>query len=246
MTQETTNQTQDVVTSALESLVGPGKKYADQEALAQSRLKADAFIGTLTVENRELRTLANQQDARLQKLESQLAILSGTNSNDSPVTPVNQTSTQKTGVSAEPQRSSLTEEDVLKVVERSKREEAQNRNKAEVDAVLIKQFGAEASNVLAQKAAEFGMSKEALYQIAVTSPNAFYQMIGTNPKAQVSNTTYVPRGSVTPINNSEPIRNNAYYEAKKREMGVLKFINDRSLQLQRHKDMERLGDAWEA
>lgn len=243
MTDPNANPNPGVVTSALDSLVGAGKKFADPEALARGKVEADSFIETLKREKQEAVQLATELQREKAKLEGKLSILERlerqpSSNSETPLTPQ--------VPNPEPPLKGLTEEDVLKVVEQSKNAERMARNKSEVDAVLAKQLGADAPAYLAQKAAELGIDKASLNQLALTSPNAFYSMIGINPNPSTGNTRYVPSGPGATPSASKEIRNNSYYEKLKKEMGVLPFIRDVGLQQQRHRDMQALGDAWDS
>lgn len=240
MTQENVNV---APTSVLDSLVGPGKKFADAESLAKGKADSDAFIVTLQREKAEALDLAARQDTRIKSLESKISILdrlavtpdSGTQT----VTVQNQTPT-------EPQFKGLTEEDVLKVVEKRDLNARQLANKQTVDVALTKVFGADAANKVRGRLAELGVDPTEFNQLAVSSPNGAFALLQIDPNATQGSTTYRGTGhDPTSINGRPEVRNSSWYEAKKREMGALKFMKDTRLMIQRHNDMVALGDGWD-
>jgi hypothetical protein len=243
MTDPNTNSTQTIATSVLDTLVGPGKKYADAETLAKSRLDADNYIETLKTENKELRGLVTEQDTRLHKLESKVSILDRLNVNTSGT--VDNDGSQN-GNQPEPKVVGLSEDDVIKVVENRERDALALANKREVDNTLNKLFGAEAAGFLLQKAADLGVDPSELKSLALKSPKMFYNTLGINPNAKPGSTTYVGNQSSTSQSTTEPVRNHAYYEGLKKKMGVKAFFLDRGLQAQRMRDLSQLGEAWDA
>lgn len=236
------NPNPTVVTSALEELVGPGKKFQTVDDLAKGKKDSDAFINTLTNENKELRGLVTDLDKRLRKAESGLSILDRLNT---PSNPQGNPLEPPVVNEPEPKVVGLSEEDVVRVVEQVKQNDVATRNKAEVDATLARLLGNEAKGFIIQKANELGMDSRELAGLALKSPKAFYNMLGINPNAKTGNTMYVnSNGASAPSN--EPVRNNAFYESLKKKMGTKAFILDKNLQNQRHRDMETLGDAWDS
>lgn len=243
MTDPNTSNSSTTATSALDALVGPGKKYADAETLAKSRLDADNYIANLTKENKELRGLVTEQDTRLHKLESKVSILDHLNVSSRNV---DNDDSQNNDQQPAPKVVGISEDDVIKVVENRERDLRALANKREVDNTLGKLFGAEATGFLIQKAAELGVDPSELKDLALKSPKMFYNTLGINPNAKPGSSTYVGNQSTNVQSNSEPVRNNAYYEGVKKKMGVKAFFMDRGLQAQRMRDLAQLGEAWDA
>ncbi len=70
-------------------------------------------------------------------------------------------------------------------------------------------------------------------------------MIGIDPAQNPNSTVY--NGSQRPgsrVPSQAEVRNFAWYEAKKREMGVKKFYRDTAVLGQRNRDLEAQGDAF--
>jgi hypothetical protein len=240
---QTTDQGTTPQTSVLDSLVGDGKKFNSAEALARGKQEADAFIETLKREKQEALDLVARQDTRIKTLESKSSILDRLSNPD---TTVNQTDVQNQ-TPLQPSAKGLTEEDVLKVVEKRDANAAATKNKTVVDAGLVKVFGANAADEVRKRCSELGVDPQTFNQLALTSPQAAFALLNINPNAAQGNTTYTGSGrDVTLVNGKPQVRNNAFYEALKKQMGPLKFMRDSGLMVQRHRDMEALGDSWDS
>ena len=235
-------------TSILGDLVGEGKKFRDEEALARGKVEADAFIEKLKGENSEIRKLMAglaQQVETLSKKAEFNSRLSGDdqNTNDPPVTrkdPVTPpTVTAPVG---------LSQDDVRKLMEQDRIDRTRKANVAAVDAALIKEFGAEASNYITQKALELGVTKEYLTMTAEQSPQALFNMIGFTPNASRNPTLASRQPGYSPStgNGTTAIRDKAYYDKLMKTMGAVKFMYDKNIQVQLHKDMMALGDRWDS
>ncbi len=228
--------------SVVEQLVGPGKKFASVDDLAAGKLQSDQFISKLTDENKQLRALVSEQDKKIGKIEARVSILDRLGAAPDAG---NQPDGNEGSVVNHTPASSMTAEDVLRVVEQADVKKRQAQNKSAVDTVLAKQLGTNAGAYVLQRAGELGISPQQLGQLALDSPQAFYTMLGIDPNASNSGSMHKGVGPTGPSNNT-PIRNEAFYNAEKERMGVKKFYLDRKLQLQLHNDMQTLGDAFYA
>lgn len=231
----------DPTGSVLGALVGPGKKYANEEALAKSRLDADAYIQKLENETAELRSVTNTLLSEMDQLKARASILDrinppGNNGTDPSRQPVS-------NPSQPPAPNAISQDDVEKLIEQAEQKKAARKNISDVDAALTKALGSDAQAYVKQKASDLGMDVEELHAIAAKSPNAFLSMIGINSQGPVpGNSMYVagnPRGVQNP---SAPIRNKSFYDKMQKEMGTVKFVMDKNVQIQMHKDMQALGD----
>ncbi len=164
--------------SAIDQLVGQGKKFATIEDLATGKLHSDGHIETLTAELASLREdlngRLNAQEILKELKEIQLK------SNESQ--PVATLPVLDEGKIAELVKSTVTDMDV---------EGRKTINRLAVSERLTKEWGGlEASKVmLSQKAAELGVTVEFLSGVVESSPNAFYQLVGlTGAKTVVQNT----------------------------------------------------------
>jgi hypothetical protein len=157
------------------SLVGEGKKFKDQEALAKGKLEADRFIEGLERQLSELKedlSKNNHAKTLLEQLEQSKKVTT-----DTELKPVD----TKTGVS---------EENLERLVEAliSKREQTSTaqQNISETERKLEELYGTEAKNVVTEKAKAIGLSFERMQVLAGESPTAFLALIG-NPESKADN-----------------------------------------------------------
>ena len=151
------NQTDGV----LSSLVGPGKKYANEEALAKSRVDADAYIQKLESETSELRSVTQTLMQEMDMLKARASILDrinppGNNGTDPSRAPAQSTPQQSQAPSG------ISQDDVEKLIEQAEQKKIARKNISEVDAALVKALGSEAQAYVKQKASDLGMEVEEL------------------------------------------------------------------------------------
>lgn len=164
--------------SAVEQLVGDGKKFATVEDMATGKLASDGHIETLTAELASLREDLNGRLNAQEILKELKEIqLKPNESQPKPTTPV-----LDEGKIAELVKSTVTDMDV---------EGKKTANRLAVSERLAKEWGGlEGSKaMLTQKAAALGVTVEFLSGVVENSPNAFYQLVGlTGAKTEVQNT----------------------------------------------------------
>lgn len=225
---------QQQITNALETLVGEGKKFKDVEALAKGKLEADAFIQKLTDEQAHLR-------AELEKamnLEQQLAALSrgepGQNAGATHTAAASATAGTALGIKPEDVEALLE----TKLSEREAKA-VQAKNLSQVDEYLIKQYGDvnKAKDAVKQIESTLGVN---IRELAAVSPAAVIKLVG----GQAGNGLPAEHGTVRVTTQTGEVRNKAWYDAKRKEMGNARFYADRRLQVQLHKDAQSLGDAF--
>lgn len=226
----------------LSQLVGDGKKFKTVEDLAKGKMESDVFINSLQDENKSLRDVAVELGTKHDKLESDIAYLKSLSGKDGqPPAPSIKTPDTK----PEP---GLTAEAVSKLIDERDRKAREDANEASVDAVLLKQFGAEAKNEVAKAAKALGLTPDELTKQARLNPTAFYKLVGINPSQTSGSLSGLQSGSRsqgTPSSDSA-IRGSKWWEAERKRVGAYKFAIDKNLTLQMHKDMRELGDAWDA
>lgn len=237
--------------SPLSNLVGEGKKFKTVDDLAKGKLESDAFITKIQSENKELRDLVVKLSDKVDKVEKKQILFGNLNSNDDEHSNNDDTtSNASTTTSATNQtQAGLGEDDVLRLVERREVQKTRENNVRTVNQALVKEFGAEAKNVVAAKAAELGLPVEYLFNMAEASPNAFFAAIGFQPNANRNATLTSRVQGVNTISGSngakQGLRNNAYYADLRKKMGNTKFALDTNVQIQMHKDMQELGDLFD-
>lgn len=248
------NNAQTTMTkSAYETLVGEGKKFSDVEALAKSKIEADAFIESLKKENSEFRQELN---TRLSLEEFYNKTTQQRNESNPPISSGN-TNTVEEGVdnrvnTAAP-KASISQEDVQRLVKEAlAREQTQatrmsNLNESREE--LHKIFGDEYGSHLAKRADSLGLDRNFVDEIASRSPKALLAMIGETPKTNdrnvapptsQRNTTQATFS--TTGNQHNGVRNEAYWAEMKRTN--LKEYMKPENQVQRHKDAQALGEKY--
>ena len=237
--------------SPLQTLVGEGKKFKDVDALADGKLQSDKYITKIEGENRELRSTLATADERETALKRKLEFYERLNHNDGTGENGKEPPVSGSGKEKEPASTGLGADDVLKLVETRETKIREANNLRSVEAALVKEYGADAQTVLKAKAAELGVELDYLLNTAKTSPQALLNMIGYVPNdvrnASLTNgarsaSHRAPNGK----GNDANIRGASYYEKLKKEMGATKFILNQGLQMQMHKDMDSLGDAFDS
>jgi hypothetical protein len=225
--------------SVIEQLVGPDKKFKTVEAALQGKVEADAFVAKLTSEAAELKRLLQEAEVEKERLRARASIVDRLNQPNEPAT----AGTQNQQPVVTPQGPALSADDVVSLIRKTDMEKAAQANLQKVDAELVKTFGGEAVAFVRQKASELGFSTDELLNVGARSPDAFFNMIGVTRQGAGGNPMYAPSGTL----NGKPVavRNKAFYDNIKKEMGSTKFIMDKQIQIQLHKDMQALGDAFD-
>lgn len=223
----------------LSALVGEGRKFKSVQDLAKGKLESDAFIGKLQDENKALRALINNNDDRQRSTQVMQELLDkiskSTIQREEPVT---------TQAEARNQTNGLTAKDVEEVYKVMRQREREEENERKALSRVEERYKDKTEDFLKSKADELGLDLDMLRATARRSPNAFWNLIGET----TSNGQKAPRGSV----NSEAViglarentRNKAYYDKIKEEMGVKAFVMDSRIQVQMHRDMMELGEAF--
>jgi hypothetical protein len=234
--------TEDLVAA----LVGPDKKFKSVQDLARGKLEADSFIKKVTEENNALRALIQNSEENNWSSNAMTDLLARVSQGSHQVQqPATETKVEG-GAGNQPQ--ALTSSDVEILFKNLRQKEHEDANEKTAFGKLAESFGADkVEEVLQKKAASLGLDVDTLKATARKSPTAFANLIGDNRQqasapATGRNTSAVPELAGL---GSEPKRDRAYYDKLKNEMGVKKFMLDKSLQVQLHRDMMTLGDAWE-
>lgn len=166
-----------VETTAFSSLVGDGKKFSDNEALAKSKIEADAYIEQLKQENAEMRKEVNSKAATeeiLKELEKR---------NQPPSTPAD----NGLGVSSPEELADI----VRKEIDQTSIENTAKANVLEADRFITEKLGGKdkAKTFLTEKSQELGMPVSWLMEVAAKNPSALYNVIGldTTQREQTPN-----------------------------------------------------------
>lgn len=242
--------------SAFETLVGEGKKYKDNEALAYSKIEADRFIETMKQEARE-------KEAEIQRLHKELqariSLEDAVNKITKPVSNNAITSNQSTtngdesnafGGNGKP--TGLTAEEAERLFEQkllnAQQELIHKQNLATVADELNKAWGADTDIRLRTKARELGLSEEQVDGIAKNNPKALLAMFGVGqsgaPAATAPSGIAPPRSSI-PTQQSKivpGVKNKAYWDAMRTNDPSL--YHSQLMTIQRHRAALDLGDRY--
>lgn len=205
----------------LETLVGEGKKFSDNESLAKGKYESDQYINRLQEENS---TLRKELDTRL-TLEEFMDKMNNSKPN-------NDTNNQEDNLLDESNHQennntrTLTEEDVRNLLNKevSEREETlrRQRNYNLVQQKAEEVLGHDYRVVLGQRARELKLGRQFLENLAMENPESFLQiMVHENTVRNNNDTPVVPPTSSSNPNNSEvwadQNKNWVYYEKMRKE-----------------------------
>ena len=230
--------------SALEGLVGDGKKFKTVEDLATGKLESDAFIEQLKMENKTaLEELAKAQ---------------GKGEDSATVTELLKT-VQAAQKAAEEGNQPLDDDALRKIVRETitgdSNEATAKKNREEANALVLEKAGGDkdaAKTYLADRAAALNMSVESLRELGEKSPTAFAKLVGlTRTSQQQEPSIQSIEGSPSPDTllpvqpmEIEGHKTKAHYDALKKQLGVAKFLGDHKIQGAYLKDAMALGDRF--
>lgn len=226
----------------LTELVGDGKKFKDQAALARGKYEADQYIEILKREKDAMRSEylklrdENMTKANLQEIIDQIKKERLTSSD---------TTTAKE-VDEQPK---VNPEEIETLIERKMeaRESAkkQSENFSLVQKKLKEQWGTNYASVLKQQTESLGLDDEFVNQLAKTNPNVLFKTLGfdqqtkdnlfqTPPRSNQRSDNFAPRGAEK--------RTWSYYQDLMKKDPNLRF--DRQLSVQMQRDAIEMGEAF--
>lgn len=196
-------------------LVGEGKKYKDDAALALAVVHADRHIKRLETEQNALRT---DMTSRL-SLEELVTKLSSQQKAPDPA------QTGGDDHSSEPSKNTLTADDLARIVdERVKTLSEAERSKANMNLVkstLKQEWGPDYVDKMKSKAQELGVGENFLNSLAMEQPKAFLKLmeVGTKPAASTPNTSAPVQGTrMTQQTQTDPnYKGKSYFDKLRRE-----------------------------
>ena len=176
----------------LNDLVGEGRKYTDPDQLAKAYANVESFAEQLKRENAELRAAKDIKDAEL-------------NNQNPPIErEPHQSQTPDAGAPNKQNSSPVSDEDFrTRIKEEVKALNETERAQANLDTVaakLIEITGSQdgATQAIAKRAQELGVSVEWLRDSAAKSPAAFYASMGINAQDARNRTTPAPVNEFRP------------------------------------------------
>lgn len=225
------------ISSYYEHLVGEGKKFKDNEALAKAKIEADK---TVKEREKELAEIRKELNTRISIEEFMTKNFQRTPNSQEPSTDGD-----------EPREPSLPNEgnkpiDVEKVVDevftRKQLQAQKAQNAAKAKQLMKEVWGSNASERLNSVSEELGLGKEFLQDLAERSPEAFAQVVGLKDvqKTVVNQTPPTSNVNSFAMARANPnVRNEQYWdEVKKRDPKFYFSIDGYN---QRHKDALALG-----
>lgn len=229
-------------TNPLEELVGEDKKFKTLEDLARGKLEADAFIEKLKEENAlalsELEKHNKDVDDSV-KVSDLIQAVKDAQQQDSEG------------------NNQMTEEDLSnKVREILRGENAKataEANRAKGNELVLQKVGGdvEAAKIyVAERAKELGITPAKLAELSEVSPDAFAKLVDSEPS--ISSRGKVPVQDRNPqamkhtssVETIEGRHTKAYYDRLRKEMGTVKYLQNRKLQKAYLDDAIALGDRF--
>jgi type II secretory pathway component PulM len=235
--------TGDEGTSALEGLVGEGKKFTTVEDLAKGKLESDAFIEKLKGENAEaLEALkaaegAAQDGATVSDLLKQLKDA--------------QEQAAKAGEPA-PSKDDL-EKLVRDIVRGDTVKQTAEQNRAEANKLVLEKVGGDAvaaKTYLADRAKALNLTVEKLAELSESSVDAFAELLGIKRTQTVQQRGVADlKGSgdgeglaPTRVMEVDGYHTKAYFDKLKKDMGVAAYLGNHKIQNEYLKAAMALGD----
>lgn len=221
-------------TDYYEMLVGEGKKYADNQALAKSRVHADSMIETLKTELAELRAERQATESleevadRALKPRKELEEMSTTPRQDLEPEPQNE---DKPDLRTE----------VLRLLQEEKSRETRDQNIETVRRQLKERFGSDYNKTLKEIAETLEVSTDLLTDMAARSPNGLLKLVDSVAKPSVDRPSTPPASSVDTNRGfgSTPRKNKAYY-AELRKTDLNKYLS-KAVQAEMHREAVAQG-----
>ena len=159
-----------VTENFLEHLVGDGKKFTDQEALAKGKYESDVHVTNLERQLAELREDIDKGS----KIDELMEMIRNQNQPKEPEDPPNDGN-------GETSPGQMSEEELKALINTHVSERdtqaTESRNVAEVDKALMDKFGDAAGRILTDKAAALSMSVDEMKSLASRNPKAFYRLM---------------------------------------------------------------------
>ena len=228
--------------SYFERLVGEGKKFSDQEALAKSKYEADSHIENLTREKSELYNdyvkLRDEYNARqsLQELVDQVKAQSNQTSNELPK--VNDGMTKPAEVDPNQIKSLVRDEILLSELERK-----QTDNFNMVESKIRERFGEDYQKALNEQMKELGLNKDIVNDLARNNPKVLIKALGLDQQAQRFDTP--PRSSQRSDNFAPNTQKRTWSYYQKMRAENPKLYHDPKTQLQLNRDAAALGEEFQ-
>lgn len=227
----------DETVSYKEQLVGEGKKYRDEEALAKAALEKDRFIERIQRENATLRSEVQKRET-MEELVKRLTPARPSEDTDKKEPLSNPGSVSKDGLTPEEVRQLLSQE----LAARTDAERRQNNARA-VREELLKRYGQNWQTPLKERQLALDVSEEYLTELAQTNPKVFFSLLGDAPKREPGFTPPTPAFDTAKRPVTGNVKNKAYYDRILKEQGLAAYMHPR-VQNEMQEQAAKLGDQF--
>lgn len=225
-----------------EALVGEGKKFKDNEALAKGKWESDNYAARLEAELAEARS---EIQTRI-TLEDAIREIKATGQAQAPSNSQAHQPSEPAPQANAPKQLSQDELDALLEAKLNKRQEQDlaTRNLEQVRSELARVWGNSSKANLEQKVIELGVSREFLDAMAARSPKAFMKLVGIEGAASAQAPDFTPpRPSInSPLGNPSGTKNWAYFQKMLRDDP--KQYHDKKTQLEIYKLAREQGEKF--
>ncbi len=226
--------------SPLTELVGEGKKFATVDDLAKGKQESDAFIVKLQEENKQA----------LDALEE----AQGKSKDSATVSELLQAVKDSQNKAPDDKTPQLSEADLVNLVKTTLQGEnasaTAEANRKEANALVLQKVGGDevaATAYVAERAKALGITPERLGELSEESVSAFATLVGLTPTQTPTKGISDLPSAITPasvplvIKEIDGHRTKAHYDVLKKDMGTMKFLQDKSIQIAMMKDAQALG-----
>lgn len=217
--------------TALERLVGEGKKFKDAEALASGKEEADLFISQVTRENQELREKLKER-LTLEDFMAELRQNNPRSEDGNHPDPDDEPTKGKV----------MTDEEftskVQALLDAKETKRIHASNEAYVKEELAKAFGPSYVSHVQAKARDLGVSTEFLGELAAKSPKVFLETVGAKVASSHSS---VPHSSVRTDAQKGMKTYSHYRELMRKDPSLL---TDQKFQMEIFQEAKKQGPAF--
>lgn len=235
--------------SVLDTLVGEDKKFKTVEDLAKGKQASDQHIQTVEAENAELK----EQLAKLQKDGEGQARLKDL-----------VLAVEKAQQGSEAEGDKLSQDELIETIktvmntERSAETKAANRQKGNELVLKLVDGDVDAAKLLVtERARELGMRPVDLAELSETSPSAFARLLGGDKgttQTDGGSTQSLPHQRTDAVDTSRAMeaqgqdggvyKTKAWFDAKRKEVGHVAYINDQAIQRELARSINGLGERF--
>lgn len=224
---------EESTSTALEQLVGEGKKFATIEDLAKGKLTSDEHITKL-----ESEAAANVKEPEQPNVAELIKAVKDAAAN------TKEGETEET----KPMSTEDLQELIKSVLDGENAASTKDANRAKGNALVLAKANGDvdvAKSMIAERATAVGMTPTSLAELSENSPEAFAKLMEIDSKTQAPNTATLPNAANAlpggPVLEVDGHKTSSYFEAKRKEMGNLKYIHDKALQAEIGRASQALG-----